>query len=241
MKNENNQGDNLYSTRFIKNNDSSSQNFVFDLPETWWSRTYEYKWAKSFVEPNDAALDAACGLVHPLKYYLLQNCRKTYACDIDSRLQSKSEVLKAVRLVYGDTVAEEFPEKFFADIQYDICSLTAMPYDDDMFDKVFCISVLEHLNDAFNKYTFLNKAGYLRSLLRHDIEDSLREFHRVTKKGGKVILTFDYPRINLDYVQRLGSEIGVEFASNTEFHLPDDALYSEKHKLNCFRTILHKK
>jgi len=230
-----------HSTRFVKSNDAKSLFFVFNLPESWWSRGYEYNWAKSFVEPEDVALDAACGLEHPLKYYLLQNCRKVYACDIDSRVQSKNAVIEAVSSAYGDKVADNFPEKYFTDIKYDVCSLSSMPYDDSMFDKVFCISVLEHLSDAFNKYSFVNRARYLRFLLKNDIEKSLREFYRVTKYGGKVILTFDFPRINLDYFRRLVSEIGFEFASDTDFHLPDGALYSKRHKLYCFRAVLLKK
>ncbi len=227
-------------TRFVRNSDNSTNNFVFNLPETWWSRTYEYEWTKSFINPSDVTLDAACGLEHPLKYYLLDNTKKTYACDIDKRLTSKDDVLKAVKLAYGDSAAKEFPDKYFSEIEYDICSLSNMPYKDEQFDKVFCISVLEHLNDSFNKYKVLNKVPFLRTMLAHDIEDSLREFHRITKKGGLVILTFDFPRINLEYFHRLVSEIGFTYSGNFNFKLPNDAIYSKRNKLYCFRAVLEK-
>lgn len=229
-----------FESRFVQVDDLHNSTFVFDLPDSWWSRKYEYEWAKTFAQPDDVALDAACGLVHPLKYYLLDNCAETFACDLDSRLTQKEEMMNAAIAAYGDQVANTFPEKYFNKIRYNVCSLSDMPYPDEKFDKLYCISVLEHLSDSYNRFGLLNKARFIFPFFEHQIEDSLREFYRVVKTAGLVILTFDFPRINLNYFQSLIEPIGFEFAGNVDFSRPKRALYSENHKLNCFRAVLRK-
>ncbi|MBP1965707.1 hypothetical protein [Paenibacillus aceris] len=46
-------------SRFFKQSDPKEQDFVYPLPETWWSRPYEYAWCASFIESSDIILDAA--------------------------------------------------------------------------------------------------------------------------------------------------------------------------------------
>lgn len=51
--------------------------------------------------------------------------------------------------------------------------LSALPYLAECFDFIFCISVIEHLPD-------------------NDRNATLREFHRVLKPGGKLLITTDF-------------------------------------------------
>jgi len=69
----------------------------------------------------------------------------------------------------------------------------------------------------------------------------LSEFRRVLKDDGLIVLTFDYPRINLDYLKMLVPEIGLAFHGPVDFDLPVNAVYSDVHQLHCFRTVLHKR
>ena len=129
----------------------------------WWSRRYEYHFALSLIKPNDIILDAACGTYHPFKYAAGDIC-KTYACDIDTvPLSDKYE--------------------------YSYASITNLPYEDKMFSKVFCISVLEHLP-------------------QEEIIKALKEFKRVLKSKGKLILTIDHPACNIEWLYDALSEAG---------------------------------
>lgn len=81
-----------YQSRFITTNDIREDEFVFKIGKNWWSRPYEYAWAAEFVEPDDVALDAACGVIHPLKFYLAQKCSEVYACDLDGAINAPEEI-----------------------------------------------------------------------------------------------------------------------------------------------------
>lgn len=78
-----------------------------------------------------------------------------------------------------------------------------------MFDRVFCISVLEHLHDFFTRHAGWRVPGFLRFAFRRDIEQSLREFRRVLTEDGVIVLTFDHPNINLDYLFEVTAGTGL--------------------------------
>ena len=230
-----------FESRFIKKSDYKMNKFVFNLPEYWPSRAYEYAWASEFIDKGDVSLDAACGLCHPLKFYLLDSENKTYACDVDRRLMSESAIRQEISEVFGHDAEKAFEKKYFENINYELADLTKLPYKNEFFDKVYCISVLEHLNDKLNKYNFIRYIPILNKLVSNDIYKSLQEFKRVLKKDGFIILTFDYPRINLNYLKDCIKKLGLIFHSNYNFNLENDSLYSEKHQLYFFRAILRHK
>lgn len=58
-------------------------------------------------------------------------------------------------------------------VTYARADLTDLPYEDAMFDVVFCISVIEHLP-------------------RDRMTDALWELHRVLRPGGRLLLTTDF-------------------------------------------------
>lgn len=231
-----------YDGGFFTAADRRAAKFIFDLPKTWWSRIYEYEWAKQFCAGNDVALDAACGICHPFKFYLADNCRETHCCDLDARILSEREILQDVREAFGQAAGDNFPARYFSAIHYTQASLVALPYADKYFDKIYCLSVLEHLNDDLNKFPLPTvDHPTLSKLKRHEIYDSLKEFKRVLKDDGYMILTFDYPSINLHYLAALAGELGLTFAGKTDFCLPPDAVYCPEWDLYCFRAVIKKK
>lgn len=226
------------TSRFFQTSDPENRKFVYQMPVEWWSRKYEYEWAKQMCRENHVVLDAACGIEHPLKYYLADHCAKCYACDIDPRLMDAKAVEFATVEGFVDGKQTPFPKRYIEDIQYDLAALTDLPYEDNQFDRVFCISVLEHLKDRANKWSLVRNAGPFSRLFRRDIHDSLVEFRRVLKPGGLIVLTFDFPRINLDYLRKVVAQTGLKFAGNVSFDRPQTSLYDAERKLYCFRAVL---
>jgi SAM-dependent methyltransferase len=231
--------DNL-APRFFTVNDPQKKRFTLELPQCWWSRPYEYAWASGFIGKNDTVLDAACGVEHPFKFYLSDHCKEVYACDYDPRILSREAILLGVKDVFGENAAKTLSERYLNDIHYSKAPLTALPYPDGMFDKIFCISVLEHLKDFFNKYSMLYGINFLRFFVSHDIYRSLQEFRRTLKDGGLIILTFDYPVININYLVKIVQMSGLSFAGPVSRDVPRDALYFQEMGLNCYRAVLKK-
>ena len=81
----------------------------------------------------------------------------------------------------------------------------------------------------------------MRPFLDHDVELALREFRRVLKDDGLVVLTFDYPRIDLKYFDYLARRLDFEFAGGIDYGIPDNALHWDTRDLRCFRALLRKK
>jgi|GEM_PF-3142635 len=88
-------------SRFVTTRDARRNDFVFDLPECWWNRPYEYACAAEFADRDATVLDAACGIEHPLKFYLAKMCQACHACDIDQRILDQSEMRSLIRAGFG--------------------------------------------------------------------------------------------------------------------------------------------
>ncbi len=117
--------DNIYTSRFFVVGDKQSDKIgKHPISGEWWSRRHEYAWCANFVEKHDVCLDSACGVVHPFKYFLADNCREVHACDIDEDI---------IRVSYHNLIARKS----------DVVDLKE--YENDYFDKVYNISTLEHL------------------------------------------------------------------------------------------------
>lgn len=114
--------DNRY---FLVDDPHSSTIDGYQLPETWWSRPYEYIWAKSKIIPGEVVLDAGCGLEHPFKYILANYCAKVYAVDGDERILGSP------------------PHPKVEYLWENICHMESVA--DCAVDTVYCISVLEHM------------------------------------------------------------------------------------------------
>lgn len=231
----------LLCSRFVRCTDIHRDHFIYPLPSSWWSRRYEYAWAAGFAEADDIALDAASGIEHPLKFYLLDHCRRCHACDADRRITDPGAIREALLAVAGKSPLDSPSHRYLRDIDYCRARLEELPYPDRKFDKIYCISVLEHLPDHFNRFRWMRSLRGLFPFVARQVEQALREFYRTLKDDGMLVLTLDYPRIDLDYFVPLVEEIGFVFCGEIDRHLPDDAIYSEAHQLYCFRALLRKK
>ena len=227
----------LTTSRFFLKSDTYSRHFFFDLPNRWWSRFYEYPWASQFVNSDDIVLDAACGISHPLKFKLSEVCKNVYACDLDKRITQPNLILQDIQKEYNIAI-RDIPSNVIMSINYEYANVTSLPYKNKFFTKIFCISVLEHLKDSINTANNVKKAWKWRFFKRKEILNSLKEFRRVLSDEGLIVLTFDFPRINLDYLQLAIYEAGLQFAGKIDFRIPNNSVYSPENKLYCFRAVL---
>ncbi|MGG1615573.1 class I SAM-dependent methyltransferase [Paenibacillus sp. NRS-1782] len=211
-----------YLSRFFVHSDPNTSNLIYRLPHSWWSRPYEYEWCLHFVSGQDTVLDAACGIPHPFKFELARRCAQAYACDLDMRIVSVDAILAEVRRDIGEEAAERVQEILPVRLHSAHANLTALPYETASFDKIVCISVLEHLTPD-------------------DSLATLREFHRTLRDDGLLLLTFDYPTVNLSAMEQWIGEAGFSYWSEVDLNLPPDALRTDLWGgLHCFRAVLKK-
>jgi SAM-dependent methyltransferase len=187
-------------SRFFKQDDPSVKKVDdFILPIPWWSRPFEYAWATSFVKPDETVLDAGCGVEHPFKWYLGRRA-KAYACDTNPMVRY---------IAIPDDVE-------FLNIAVD--SIASLYYQDEFFDTVFCLSVLEHLPKA-------------------EIKKAISEFKRVLKPGGKLVLTIDVPTATPEEIVNLLTLN--DFEVEADFTMPENPV--QNGDLLCFRILATKK
>lgn len=210
-------------SRFFVRDDRREPHVVFPLPEPWWSRPYEYAWATEFVRPTDVVLDVACGVCHPLKFRLGELARATYACDSDPRVTSPTAIVDDIAASVGAEAAAGFDRAHLDRVRLEACDMTRMPYADATFDRVFCISVFEHLGTL----------DQLRSLL---------EFRRVLRDGGLLVLTVDHPTVDLERLSGQLPAVGLRFAGDVDLEIPADAISSSYWgpELRCVRLLIEK-
>lgn len=213
--------DQLYFSRFILTNDLSSNELLFNIPSQWWSRIYEYKWASLFAKPEDVCLDAACGLEHHLKFYLASICKEAHGCDVDSSIINKDFLAHKIRSSFGESEYNKVKSSL-EKLNLTIADISNLPYTDKKFDKIYCISVLGHLDSNI-------------------LEKSFLELNRVLKDDGLIILTFDHPTYEPTALQTLMDKTGFKFACGVELSKPSTALESQVYKgLSCFRAVIRK-
>lgn len=92
-------------SRYIRQSDPKTDTLVFPLHPAWWSRPYEYEWARRFARPDDVVLDAACGISHPFKFWLAEHCREVHACDWDERILSEEAIRLDIVSDFGEQAA----------------------------------------------------------------------------------------------------------------------------------------
>lgn len=209
----------LLTSRFFTVDDKRMDTFVFPLPSHWWSRFYEYAWAAEFCKETDVVLDAACGVPHPFKFYLAENCKVVYATDIDERIIDINEIKHDVESNFNIQTGVEVLNGR-DNINFKHANITELPCKNNMFDKVFCISVLEHVSDE-------------------DKAKALKEFRRVLKNNGMIILTIDYPDATMEFIEGLANEAGLKLAAGKDVTIPQGAI-NWNNSLYCFRMVLVK-
>ena len=197
----------IRTSRFITFDDPQLKKVILNLPKIWWSRPYEYAWASSFVNEDHVVLDTACGICHPFKFYLCNLCQKVYACDLDERILSKEEIVADLIDVLGQE-AMNFPLEYLDKPLLSRQDISNTSYNDAMFDRIICISVLEHLTEE----------GLLKTLL---------EFKRILKKDGLLVATVDYPYLDLEKFNHMLEKSGLFYTGKVNFELPGNALTTD--------------
>ena len=181
----------------------------YDIPQEWWSRKFEYPWASQFVIPTDVVVDAACGVTHFFKYWLADNCAQVTGIDMDPHLL-EMRTHERLKLVVGD--------------------IAHMDIADASVDKLFCISVFEHITDA-------NKR-----------QDILVEFARVLRPDGLVLLTMDIPTISIErFLLDIAASKALKHAGEVQLERPNNILTGGvpssplTRQLNVFCSVLRKR
>jgi SAM-dependent methyltransferase len=182
--------------------------------QLWMSRAWEYPWAllNSQISSDTKILDVGSGhSLFPL--YLAQ--RSDHVDSIDSAERQMKTLCPALAAMLKLKV------NYFVD---DAANLSAR---DNTYDYVFCISVLEHLEEEMENGMPINR--HTNKLDRK----AIREFLRVVKPGGRVILTLDYASqeisqrsFHFDYVKDLVEEFRPNLLE--PFHKFDEIRFTEE-------------
>jgi glycosyltransferase involved in cell wall biosynthesis len=140
--------------------DGENEFFNGHLPRLW---EYSSAILLSGIQKNETVLDAgaAYSLLSP---WLSLHEYNVWANDITPYHQQRKKQIQFTK--------KKFP--------LDIYNLAKTNYPDGFFDKVFCISVLEHINPTL-------------------IPDVLTELFRVLKPGGTLTMTFDFYKEHIPY------------------------------------------
>jgi 2-polyprenyl-3-methyl-5-hydroxy-6-metoxy-1,4-benzoquinol methylase len=142
-----------------------------------WSRRWEYPWAilAADLRPGLRALDAGCG-ASPLLRWLASEWSGLSLYGVDKGPETHDATTWKVKLLQtlGYVPIEGFHPGLDHRIQLRQESITQMSFQNGFFDRVFCISVIEHLA--------LEERG-----------QAMSEMARVLKPGGRLLVTVDLP------------------------------------------------
>lgn len=211
-------------SRFVRQDDPRVEQVIFNLPSTWWSRPFEYAWAQNFVRDSDVVLDAACGISHPFKLWLADHAAKTHACDMDKRILSDEMIRRDILADFGEAASSDpLLQQRLDRVERACADLRSLPYADGVFDRIFCISVLEHLQPDARI-------------------EALSSMSRTLKAGGKIVLTFDVPNLDPGLVTNILSEAGLAIDGVLNTWRFEDSITSSMwgSPLYCFRTVARK-
>jgi SAM-dependent methyltransferase len=178
------------------------------LRSTWWSRPYEYAWAAQFAGSEYVVLDAACGISHPFKWLLAETCKETWACDVDPRIAHPEEIIQETYDDLGPNAGKVLTENphLLERVKRLHCSICKLPNDLPKFDRIFCISTLEHMSVQDQQLAFA-------------------EFARVLAPSGLLIITFDYPVVTPDHLRSIAQAAGlIQMSDLWETQPEQDAL-----------------
>jgi len=147
-------------------------------------RNWEYPWAilNSNISVDTKILDVGSGVsLFPL--YLARISRK-----VDS-IDPNEFQMKILAPLLADIVKLK--------VNFSVGNALNLSAEDNTYDYVFSISVLEHLEQKMENGILINKHAQKLDRI------AIREFIRVIKPGGRVILTLDYGNKNLctDWIQ----------------------------------------
>jgi len=179
------------------------------ISQDWWSRHYEYPWAFQFAGKKQVVADMGVGMSYrPFKDALSLVAKKVYAVDKDNTHWKDTSVVEHIQA--------DFTKKIEA-------------IEDKSVDRVFCISVLEHLETSL------------------DIMDALKEFKRIKTDAGMIVLTVDMladPHKPSEYSWMTDKAlftaingVGLKFVNGVDWS-KEDCIYHAKYNLTVFHCVL---
>lgn len=208
-----------FSQQFIEEHQQTLRAFSrkwVSNPLQQWSRRWEYpfvleaiqallesakvsgsendsKLCANVQQPKLKILDAGSGVTF-FPYYLQNRYSNVelYCCDYDGAFAPAYEKLNAVSKDKTQQLAANV-----SPIKFDQADLRQLPHDDQSFDLIYCISVLEH-TDCYGEI--------------------ISEFNRVLANGGRLVISFDISMdgsrdISLEETENLLASVQKNFAS----------------------------
>lgn len=163
-------------TSFLHCTDRKS---LFHRAEIETYKHWEYPWAILWgsFESGMSVLDCGCGRGFLQLYLARIGCNVT-SVDISTmktkmlrkfwRLASKLHVKED-----KSSVMRKLAKRYKTELDFYKANISELPFDTETFDRVYCISVLEHMNVG-------------------EDEEAVREMSRVLKPGGRLLLTVDF-------------------------------------------------
>lgn len=196
---QNKYGDEL-TGRFMLETDIKTNNLSnIPLRNSWWSRPHEYAWAAQFADENATALDAACGISHPFKWHLGETCSEVIALDADPRIDHVESIIQETYDDLGETAYSVLVSSpnLYTQVKRVRASICNLPDNLPMFDRIFCISTLEHLCDK-------------------DRNDAMAEFSKHLSRDGLLIITVDYPEVTPEKLIEVADSVGLVPAGDVQ-------------------------
>lgn len=174
-----------FQNAFIRKSDPRADSVNgYEIPEGWWSRRWEYRFAMEFAGPGQIVMDAGCGWHYrPLHDYLSTVCEFVYGVD------HHVEVLDLPPMQKGVFVVADFANPID-------------PIPAASLDRIFCISVLEELIDykkALSEFKRLLKPDGLIVLTLDAPYDPAKPAHD------------KYKGVNLDELEVAIQDVGLQY------------------------------
>ncbi|WP_158629897.1 class I SAM-dependent methyltransferase [Cohnella sp. AR92] len=222
-------------SRYMLQTDPSAETGPLALPPAWWSKPYEYEWARRFARPGDIVLEAGGGSVQPFILKLASLCREVHVCDDSPHAESTESIIREWIVRYGPVVAVELQGPAFERISFACADLSALPFDEGTFDAVFYLPSADRGADG--------KAGLAEGKSgasdREERTRIWREFARVLKPQGRLIAALGVTG-SLDGFASEIAAAGLRFDGPAELERPADALYAVRYgeRHYCFRACL---
>ena len=191
---------------------------ISSRPIYYASRMWEYPFAilSADIVPGMIVADVGCGNT-PFTAYLakLLGPKNVFGYDPDIAM---SEGIGHSHFGAKTAYFDELGINFFQD---NIQKLTAV---DDAFDVVFCLSVLEHIENSFHKL------------------QGIKEMARTVKPGGKLILTFDIGiNLPLNHIWDIIASSGLTpLGINLSWPKKRFVNYGGSSSVDVFGLVLHK-
>ncbi|HSL89272.1 MAG TPA: class I SAM-dependent methyltransferase [Ignavibacteriaceae bacterium] len=156
-----------------------------------------YKLIRKYAEPESLILDWGAGSGH-FSFFLLNQGHKVDAFTIENECK------------LSDHLKKTYPDKYRILLHQD--PLAALPFDDQSFDIVVSIGVLEHVSDT-----------------NHDEIQSLKQIRRVLKPNG-VFICYHFPN-KYSWIEAITKYLNSKYNHNYKYTTKDITELNEKSKM----------